>query len=50
MNPSLISFLLVLLIEGMCAVASYLKDRLMHYMHQRENNHGSDFNYDPDFA
>lgn len=50
MNSSLMSFLLVMLIEGICAVANYLKKRLMRHMHQRENNHGNAFDHDPDFA
>lgn len=40
MNTSMMSFLLVLLIEGICAVAAYLKDRLMNHM---QSNHAFGF-------
>jgi CHASE3 domain sensor protein len=32
MNQSVLSFLLVLLIESICAIVSYLKNRLMRHM------------------
>ena len=32
MNSQIISFLLVLLIEGICTLVSYLKERLMDHM------------------
>lgn len=35
MNPSLMSFLLVLLVEAITTIAVYLKDRLNRHMHQR---------------
>jgi hypothetical protein len=48
MNQPLMSFVLVLLIEVICAVASYLKDRLMRHMSQRD--HGYDFCADTEYA
>jgi|GEM_PF-6538449 len=47
MNPSLISFLLVLLVEGIAVIASYLKERLMRNM-DRSPDHG--FDHEPDYA
>lgn len=46
MKQSALSFLLVLLIEAVCAIASYLKDRLMSQM-QRDKP-GSE--YEQEFA
>ena len=45
MNQSVVSFLLVLLIEGICAVAAHLKDRLMRHVHR-----GHDPSDEQDFA
>jgi len=47
MNPSLISFLLVLLVEGIAVFAGYLKERLMRNM-DRSPDHGSD--HESDYA
>jgi len=41
MKESALSFALVLLVEAVCAVAKYLKDRLMRHMHREQ--HGYDF-------
>jgi len=46
MKQSALSFLLVLLIEAICAVVTYLKDRLMHHMYR--DHGGTDF--DTEFA
>lgn len=46
MKQSALSFLLVLLIEAACAVASYLKDRLMRNMHRNQQG----FDCEQDFA
>ena len=42
MNQSVLSFLLVLLIEAVCAVVSYLKDRLMRHMMQDQQGFDSE--------
>jgi hypothetical protein len=47
MNTSLMSFLLVLLIDGICSVAAYLKDRLMRHM---QGNHEYGFGHEPEYA
>lgn len=47
MNTSRMSFLLVLLIEVICAVAAYLKERLKRHM---QGDHGFGFNDDSEFA
>lgn len=46
MKQSALSFLLVLAIEAVCAIATYLKERLMRNMHR--DDHG--FDYGPEFA
>lgn len=46
MKQSALSFLLVLLTEAVCAVANYLKDRLMRHMHRDQQG----FNSDSEFA
>lgn len=46
MNQPIKSFLLVLLIEGICALASYLTEQLMRHM--RERDHG--FNHENEYA
>ncbi|MCA8180230.1 MULTISPECIES: hypothetical protein [Burkholderia] len=46
MKNAVVSFLLVVLIEAVSAVAAYLKERLMGNL--RRPGDGSD--YDPDFA
>lgn len=54
MKEPMISFLLVLLIEGICAIAAHLKNRLMRHMQQRdcERSQDRDFEYDygPDYT
>lgn len=45
MKKSAQSFLLVLLIEAICAVANYLKERLMRHMHQDQHGYGYDENF-----
>lgn len=46
MKQSALSLLLVLAIEAVCAIATYLKDRLMRNMHRDQQG----FDYEPDFA
>lgn len=46
MKQSVLSFLLVLLIEAVCAVASYLKNRLMQHLYRDQKQ----FDPDPEFA
>jgi hypothetical protein len=41
MKQSVLSFLLVLAIEAVCAITSYLKNRLVHQM--RRDQQGTDF-------
>jgi hypothetical protein len=48
MTSTLISFMLLLFTELIFAIASYLKNRLMRHMHQRENEQSHNFGYDPD--
>lgn len=45
MNPSVISFLLVLLVEGIAVIASYLKERLMGNL-DRSSDHGNNRSHD----
>lgn len=47
MKQSILSFLLVLLIEGICAVVTYLKDKLMRNVN-RGQPFGSGFGFDTD--
>ncbi|AIY39902.1 hypothetical protein LT85_0742 [Collimonas arenae] len=42
MNASLMSFLLVLLVEAISVIASYLKDRLNRHMRDRDQEYGFD--------
>ena len=44
MSQSLMSFLLALLVEGITAIASYVINRLMRHMQQRDQ----DFGFDPE--
>ena len=48
MNQPMKSFILVLLVEGLCALASYLTEKLMRHMHSR--NLDNDYDYEPDYA
>lgn len=48
MNQPIKSFLLVLLIEGICALASYLTERLMRHMRERDHDYG--FNHENEYA
>jgi hypothetical protein len=40
MKQSVLSFLLVLAIEAVCAIASYLKNRLIHQMRRDQQDTG----------
>jgi hypothetical protein len=43
MHPTLISFLLTMLVEAIFALAGYLRNKLMQHMHQRDHYTGSGF-------
>jgi len=51
MKESILSLLLILLIEGICAIVAYLKARLMRHVNRGQSfDSGYDFGSDAQFA
>ncbi len=49
MKEAAISFLLLLAVETVMAVARYLKDRMMSHLHRDQHDHHHGFQFEPEY-